>query len=110
MKLQIVEYEINDLLNNLSYYKNVLLLDGRAVLEYNYPIRDTKVYNAVRNLLTLLMNIKDYDLEHYPKLNSLLTGLNNKTILYEQEVSDHFLKDIKIQQRIEEIEGDFVND
>ena len=62
---------------------------------------------VIKKLMSSLRLLTDLDLEHYKRFNiDKILGISKK-ILLEQEVSDHVLKDIKIQKRIEELKKDF---
>lgn len=111
MKLQIVEYEIRDCTNICNRHRYILEMDGRVMLQFESEVELTKEF-VIAKLIKNIKILHDLDIEHYPKLNidKNPSIFNKKTIIFEQEVSDHYLKDLKIQQRIKEIEGDFTND
>ena len=108
MKLQIVEYKLTDLLNGCDRYRYTLELDGRLMLQFESMDFSMPDDYATNKLMTSIRLLTDYDLEHYRRFNiDKIPGISKK-ILLEQEVSGHFLKDLKIQQRIEDLEKDFV--
>ena len=107
MKLQIVEYKTYDQMNMCERYRYTLELDGRLMLQFesmNISFQQDYVTNKLIESVRLLT---DLDLEHYNIFNGNKLPDISKKVLFEQEVSDHYLKDLMIQQRIKDIEGDF---
>jgi hypothetical protein len=83
-----------------------LELDGRLMLQFesmNVSLPDDYV---IKKLMSSLRLLTDLDLEHYRRFNIDILGISKK-VIFEQEVSDHILKDLKIQKRIEELKKDF---
>ena len=110
IKLQIVEYKLTDLLNGCDRYRYTLEIDGRLMLQFESMDVSLPQDYVINKLLNNLRLLTDLDLEHYNRFNiGKVQGISKK-ILFEQEVSDHYLKDLKIQERIKDIEGDFEND
>lgn len=109
MKLQIVEYKESDKLNDCYRYRYTLELDERLILQFDsMDIRFSLDYVTKKLMASIrLLTDIDIDLEHYYRFN--IGNIPNivKTILFEQKVSDHYLKDIKIQQRINDLQRDF---
>lgn len=107
MKLQIVDYKSFDQVNMCDRYRYTLELDGRLMLQFesmNVTLPDDYV---TKKLMTSIRLLTDFDLGHYKRFNiGKIPGISKK-ILLEQEVSDHFLKDLKIQQRMDDLEKDF---
>lgn len=107
MKLQIVEYKLSDSVNMCDRYRYTLELDDRALLHFesmDFSMPDDCV---IKKLMPYIRLLTDYDLEHYNRFNiDKIPGISKK-VIFEQEVSDHYLKDLKIQRRIEELEKDF---
>lgn len=107
MKLQIVEYKLTDLLNGCDRYRYTLELDGRLMLMFESMDVSVSRDVAIMKFMIHLRLLTDYDLEHYRRFNfDHIPGISMK-ILLEQEVSDHYLKDLKIQERIEDLKKDF---
>ena len=107
MKLQIVEYKVTDLLDGCDRYRYTLELDGRVLLYFG-PV-DVSIQHdfAINKLMSSIRLLTDYDLNHYNAINyDKIPGINKK-VIFEQEESDHYLKDLKIQERIEDLERDF---
>ena len=107
MKLQIVEYKLTDLLNGCDRYRYTLELDGRLMLYFG-PV-DVSIQHdfAIKKLMSHLRLLTNFDIGNYTRINyDKIPGIDKK-VIFEQEVSDHFLKDLKIKERIEELEGDF---
>lgn len=106
MKLQIVEYRALNVLEGNIHYRYMLELDEKAVL-WTPPTATKKEPKKVYNMLmsNLLNKYTDYNMEHYVKLNRW-PGLERE-VLFEKEVSDAFLKELHIKQRIQAIEEDF---
>ena len=107
MKLQIVEYCVPSILEGFMKYRYVLQLDERA-LAWSVSRERRLQLNDVYDTLTmhLLNGNLDYNLEHYPEVGPLY-GIECE-VIYEQEVSNSYLKDLYVKSRIKEIEGDFV--
>lgn len=107
MKLQIIEYKLSDLVNMCDRYRYTLELDGRLMLQFESMDVSLPQDYVTNKLMDSVRLLTDLDLEHYNRFNIDKTPGISKKILFEQEVSDHYLKDLKIQQRIKDIEGDF---
>jgi len=107
MKLQIAEYKSFDQVNMCDRYRYTLELDGRLMLQFesmNVSLPDDYV---TKKLMSSLRLLTDLDLEHYRRFNiDKIPGISKK-VIFEQEVSDHILKDLKIQKRIEDLKKDF---
>lgn len=107
MKIQIVEYKKYDQINMCERYRYTLELYGRLMLQFESMNVSFPQDYVTNKLMTSVRLLTDLDLEHYNIFNgNKLTGIIKK-VLFEQEVSDHYLKDLIIQQRIKDIEGDF---
>ena len=107
MKLQVVEYKLTDLLNGCDRYRYTLELDGRLMLMFESMDVSVSRDVAIMKFMIHLRLLTDYDLEHYSRFNyDKIPGISKK-VIFEQEVSDHYLKDLKIQRRIEDLERDF---
>lgn len=106
MKLQIVEYRALNLLEGNINYRYMLELDEKTVL-WTPPTATKKEPKKVYSMIMskLLNEYTDYNMEHYIKINRS-SGLERE-VLFEKEVSDAFLKELQIKQRIKAIEGDF---
>ena len=110
MKLQIVEYKLTDIFNGCCRYRYTLEIDRRLILQFESMDKRFPKDYITNKLINNARYITDQNLEHYPRFNTdNIPDISNK-ILFEQEVSDHYFKDIKIQQRIKELERDFEND
>lgn len=105
MKLQIVEFIMNDILNGTRNYRYVLELNERLLFSITSPTEQTpyRIYNLLMNQF-LESNI-DYNLEHYT-LYGPIVGIDYK-VIFEQEVPDTYLKDLYTESRMKAIEGDF---
>lgn len=105
MKLQIVEFRINDILNGTFNYRYVLELNERLLLITTSPTQQTpdRIYNTLMN--NFLEYIIDYNLEHYTLYNPIV-GIDYK-VIFEQEVPDTYLKDLYTESRLKDIEKDF---
>lgn len=105
MKLQIVEYRALNILEGNIHYRYMLELDEKAVL-WTTPTATKKEPKKVYS--TLMSNLSnkytDYNMEHYVTIDKW-PGLERE-VLFEKEVSDAFLKELHIKQRIQAIEGD----
>lgn len=107
IKLQIVEYKLTDLLNGCDRYRYTLELDNRLMLMFESMNISTPHDCAIKKLMASIRLLTDFDLYHYNAINyDRLPGIRRE-ILLEQEVSDHFLKDLKIKERIEDLKKDF---
>lgn len=106
MKLQIVEYSALNVLEGAIHYRYMLELDEKTVL-WTPPTPKKKELKKVYSILmnNLLNKYTDYNMEHYVKINKW-PGLERK-VIFEKEVSDAFLKELCIKQRIQAIEEDF---
>lgn len=107
MKLQIVEYKSFDQVNMCDRYRYTLELDGKLMLMFESMNISTPQDCAIKKLMASIRLLTDLNLEHYNAINYVKIPDISKKILLEQEVSDHFLKDLKIQERIEELKKDF---
>ena len=106
MKLQIVEYRAPNMLEGYILYRYMLELDEKAIL-WTPPSPMKKELKEVYNILIdkLLDENKDYNIEHYIKLN-VWPGIE-KEVIFETKVSDSYLKELYIEKRIKAIEEDF---
>lgn len=105
MKLVIVEFILNDILNGTCNYRYVLELNERLLFCITSPTPqppDRIYYRLINKFLD--SNI-DYNLEHYT-LYGPIVGINYK-VIFEQEVPDTYLKDLYTKSRIKDIEKDF---
>ena len=107
MKLQIVEYKLTDLLNGCDRYRYTLELDGRLMLYFG-PV-DVSIHPdyAIKKLMSSIRLLTNFDIGNYTRINFAKVPGSSKKILLEKEESDHYLKDLKIQERIEDLERDF---
>lgn len=105
MRLRIVEYSAHDILNGNKNYRYILELDERCVL-WLHSKEKTETEQVIRLLMKSLEHEIDYNMEHYVTINDNIPGLE-KEIIFEQEVSDTFLKELKIKRRIEDLAEDF---
>lgn len=105
MKLEIVEFRMIDILNDTCNYRYVLELNERLLYFITAPRQQTpdRIYDRLMNHF-LESNI-DYNLEHYT-LYGPIQGIDYK-VIFEQEVSDTYLKDLYIERRMKAIEEDF---
>lgn len=110
MKLQIVEYKVSDIFNGCYRYRYTLELDKRLILQFESMDIIFSLDYITKKLMASLRLLTDIDLEHYHRFNFDNVPNIVKTILFEQKVSDHYLKDIKIQQRINDLQKDFKNE
>lgn len=107
IKLQIVEYKVTDLLNGCNRYRYTLELDGRLMLMFESMNISTPHDCAIKKLMASIRLLTDFDLYHYNAINyDKIPGIDKK-VIFEQEVSDHYLKVLKIQERIEDLKKDF---
>ena len=107
MKLQIIEISYCDLQDGCWHYRYLLELDERLVATTENTIKEMNKDEAYETMIRFLFDKSfDTNLEHYNRFNQL-SGLSWK-VIFEQEVSDHYLKDLIIQKRINELEKDFV--
>lgn len=106
IKLQVVEYESYDLRVACYKYRYILELDGRWMLHLVSVNTILPTDYVIKELMKKVHLLTDIDLEHYNRFNKM-PGIAKK-VLFEQEVSDHYLKDLKIQQRINDLEKDFI--
>lgn len=107
MKLQIVEYKKYDQINMCERYRYTLELDGRLMLQFESMNVSFPQDYVTNKLMASVRLLTDLDLEHYNIFNGDKLPEIRKKVLFVQEVSDHYLKDLMIQQRIKDIEGDF---
>lgn len=100
MKLQIAEYSDYD-----NYYY-ILLIEGRqfAWMTSKIPKDSIEVYEKLSR--KLIDEYEGYTIEDYPKLN--LPPYFKGIIISEIEISDTFFKELKIKQKILDLEKDFV--
>lgn len=105
MKLQIVEFRMIDMLNGTCNYHYLLGLNGRLLFSTTSPTQQTpdRIYNIL--MLQFLESNIDYNLEHYT-LYGPIEGINYK-VIFEQEVTDTYLKYLYTELRLKDIEGDF---
>lgn len=108
MKLQIIELSGTNIVEGTVDYSYIMELNKRFIVRTK-PDTKMTINEAYKEIMRCLYNLYNhfhsFNLEDYPLLG-IIPGLYMKVIL-EQEVSDHYLKDLKIQQRIKELEGDF---
>lgn len=107
MKLQIVEYRVINVLGGYVNYHYILEIDEKYVLWTN----PSPVKKELKDVYSLLMNKlldenTDLNPEHWSKLGKL-KGVDRQ-VLFEQEVPETYLKELKIERRIKEIEKDFI--
>lgn len=103
MKLQIVEYKFPDLLSGDIIFRYNLSIDGgvvACVVSSGVPMPTEKVYSRLTRYL--LDNYKDF--EHVIKLNITPNG---GKVLSEIEISKTFFKELKIKNRLNDLEKDF---
>lgn len=106
MKLQIVEYRALNVLEGRINYRYILELDGRTVAwtgSTPEKYSSERVYDKLTRYLS--NNCREYNIDNYPRFNRIL-GVE-QDVVFEKEVSDAFLKELHIKQRIQAIEGDF---
>ena len=106
MKLQIIEIGFTDIINGYNSYLYLLELDRKllALVETsNKKYNPDEAYRLL--LLVFLDNIKP-DIGFYNKNHKM--PIIETNVILEQEVSDHYLKDLITQQRINELEKDFI--
>lgn len=108
MKLQIVEYKLSDIVYSCYRYRYTLELDGRPILQFDSMDVSLPKDFVNNKLMSSTRLLKDIDLEHYKRFNFDKVPGIDKTIIFEQEVSDHYIKDIKINERISDLERDFL--
>lgn len=109
MKLQIVEYSVPNLLEGNIHHRYMLILDERVIrwTGSSASKRELKeVYSLLMNDL-LSDGIKDINLENYPTFDFTMIHGCEKEVIFEQEVSDKFLKEMFVASRIKELEEDF---
>ena len=106
MKLQIVEYRALNMLEGVINYRYILELDEKIVLWTPSTPKKKEPKEAYRMLIKEMLNKNiDYNMEHYVKLNNW-PGVEREVIV-EEELSDSYLKELHIKQRIQDIEEDF---
>lgn len=107
MKLQIVEYRVINVLGGYVNYHYILEFDEKYIL-WTPPTPSKKELKKVYSILMNKLLDKNIDLnpEHWVKLGKL-KGIDRK-VLFEQEVPETYLKELKIERRIKEIEKDFI--
>lgn len=107
MKLQIVEYKFTYPVNMRARYRYALELDGKLMLLFETMDVSLQPDYTIKKLMTSIRLLTDFDLGHYNAIYyDKIPGISKK-VIFEQEVSDHYLKDLKIQRRIEDLERDF---
>lgn len=106
MKLQIVEYREQNMLEGNILYRYMLELDEKFVI-WTPPLPIKKEPKKICNKLMdkLLDDNMDRNLEHYVKLNKW-PGLERE-VIFEKEVPDAYLKELYIERRMKAIEEDF---
>lgn len=106
MKLQIVEYKSQNILEGNILYRYMLELDEKAVL-WIPPTPTKESSEKVYNILMSKMLDKNTDLkfEHWVRLSNI-PGVNRE-VIFEQEVPETYLKELKVERRIKDIEEDF---
>ena len=108
MKLQIVEYKSSDKVYGCDRYRYTLELDGRLMLQFESIAVSFPKDFVINKLMSSTRILTDINLEHYNRYNFDKVPGTVKTIIVEQEVSDHYIKDIKINERISDLESDFL--
>lgn len=108
MKLQIVEYRVLNQLEGNIHHRYMLELDGRVIRWSG----SSATKRELKEVYNILMNnwsdaIKDFNPENYPKMNVKMIPGCEKEVIFEQEVSDSFLKELYIERRMKDIEEDF---
>lgn len=106
MKLQIVEYKFQNILEGNILYRYMLELDEKAVLWIPpTPTKESseKVYSILMN--KMLDKNTDLKFEHCVRLSNI-PGVNRE-VIFEKEVSDTFLKELYIERKMKDIEEDF---
>ena len=106
MKLQIVEYRYDDIMNGEKHYRYTLEIEGRAITWTGSRAKKSSGAEVYNNLTTYLSNnCIEYNINHYPRYNNI-PGVESE-VIFEQEVSDKFLKEMFVDRRIKELEEDF---
>ena len=105
MKLEIVEFKLNDILNGTCNYRYVLELNQRLLFSITSPTQQSQDRICNRLMHHFLESNIDYNLEHYI-LYGPIEGINYK-VIFEQEIPDTYLKDLYTERRMKAIEGDF---
>lgn len=103
MKLQIVEWKEPDFLSSDIIFRYMLKIDGRAVactITSEVPMPTEKVYSRLTRYM--LDNYKDF--EHVIKLTITPDG---GKVLSEIEISNTFFKELKIKNKLKDINEDF---
>lgn len=91
------------MLEGKTYYRYMLQLDERAVVWTNSSTQ-TELKKVHKLLMNKLLDEEiDYNLNHYVKFNNI-----PRRVLFEQNVSDSFLKKLYIERRMKDLEKDFV--
>lgn len=106
MKLEIVEFILNDILNGTCNYRYVLELNQRLLFSITSPTQQSQDRICNRLMHNFLESNIDYNLEHYILYGRPIEGINYK-VIFEQEVPDTYLKDLCTERRMKAIEGDF---
>lgn len=106
MKLQIVEIRGFDCLCGEQCYRYVLQLDEwwlvRLVSDKKKQVK--QIYGT---LMSKLIDCStDLDLEHSIRCSEI-PGIDSE-VIFEQEVQDTFIKELKIKKRLKDIQKDFV--
>lgn len=107
MKLQIIEYNALNYIEGTKNYRYTLEIDGRMIVWKGTGTKRLGAKDAYNELENILVDkVKDYNLLHYPELNKI-TGIENK-VIFEKEVDDKILKELKIKKKLKDIDKDFV--
>ena len=107
MKLQIVEYKIDNIMSFNPLYTYTLELDGKRIIQSSSTTELTK--KRIANLLLDKIPdlIRSFNINDYPySVDKSFPGLRYK-VIFEQEVSNLFLKELYTKHRIEDMEEDF---
>lgn len=106
MKLQIVESSYVDIMKGEKHYRYILEIEGRGITwtgSTAEKFSGAEVYNKLTRYLS--NNCIEYNINHYPRYNNI-PGVESE-VIFEQEVSDKFLKEMFVDRRIKELEEDF---
>ena len=107
MKLQIVEYKVHNIMSFNPVYTYTLELDGKRIIQTSSTTELTK--ERIANLLLDKIPdlIRSFNIKDYPySVDKSFPGLRYK-VIFEQEVSNSFLKELYTKHRIEDMEEDF---
>lgn len=107
MKLEIVEYKLYNQVYDCYIYRYNLELGGRSMLHFESMVDRMSKYFAINKLMSYTRILTDMNLEHYKRVNYDKVPGIDKTIIFEQEVPDTYLKDLYTESRLKDIEKDF---